>query len=325
MNEAGAELDALVVPGGRERPQVLDAKLVRELGAVVGERREHAPLLVRGRHDSVLEAVDQHPPAPVAHGGERLHQTPRRVRHHVAAVARMHVVRGPLDRELDPEHAAATEIDGRAVRLVARAVGGVAQVGGEERAVLAHESGQALAAGLLLALEHELEPGRRHTQGLERLDRLDVGEVLRFVVAHPAGVEAAAPLRRLERRGRPKVRVLGRLHIVVAVEQHGRARARALAHHHRVARGRHEARFEPHALQMVLERQRVRAHGLGIARDARDAEKRLQLLDEPLAVGVDIAVDVVHRPGPSPATGHSTPAVARAAPARPRMADPPWR
>ena len=82
---------------------------------------------------------------------------------------------------------------------------------------------QVLAADLLFALDHELELQRQLAGGLDPgLGAFDVREHLPLVVGRAAGVEVAVADRRLEGRRDPLVERIGRLHVVVAVDQHRR-------------------------------------------------------------------------------------------------------
>ncbi|MEJ7666445.1 MAG: hypothetical protein WKG07_46485 [Hymenobacter sp.] len=84
------------------------------------------------------------------------------------------------------------------------------------------------AADLLFALDQELHVDRQVAVLLQmRLNRLEVHEDLALVVGRAARVDLAVANRRLERRGRPQVKRIDRLHIVVAVEQDGRRARRS--------------------------------------------------------------------------------------------------
>ena len=95
------------------------------------------------------------------------------------------------------------------------------------------------AAGLLLALHQHPHVQRQRARLRELAGHVQQRIEVALVVAGPAGVQALAPDRRLERRRRPLVDGVRRLDVVVAVDEHRRrvlaARAQ-LAHHQRVAR-----------------------------------------------------------------------------------------
>ena len=85
-----------------------------------------------------------------------------------------------------------------------------------------------LAAGLLLAFEQELHVDRQLAGGLQQaLDGFDLDVDLALVVAGAARVDVVAAHFGLERRRLPLVQRIGRLHVVVAVEQERRLARRA--------------------------------------------------------------------------------------------------
>ena len=93
-------------------------------------------------------------------------------------------------------------------------------------------------AALLLALEDEAHVERRPALGVERgLVGLEQAEHLALVVRGAAGVQPAVAHGGLERRAGPLLERVGRLHVVVAVDQQRRpaGHVRALGPHHRMA------------------------------------------------------------------------------------------
>jgi hypothetical protein len=87
-------------------------------------------------------------------------------------------------------------------------------------AVLAQQRRQARAADLLLALEQARDVDRQLAAGAQvGLDGRDVRQQLALVVRGAPTVEGVAADRRGERRRAPGAQRLGRLHVVVAVDE----------------------------------------------------------------------------------------------------------
>ena len=150
------------------------------------------------------------------------------------------------------------------------------------------------AADLLLAFDEDADVARQPPRLLHvRFDSLEVHEHLALVVGRPAGVELAVAHRGLERRRRPQLQRIDRLHVVMAVEEdRGRPRrAQPVGVHHRVAGRFDEARvLHPDSLELVLRPLGAAAdvgRVLGQCADARDGQVRLQLLDVVIAIEVD--------------------------------------
>ena len=117
--------------------------------------------------------------------------------------------------------------------------------------------------------------------------------MLAFVVAYAARINSAVADRRLERRRDPGLQRLGRLHVIMAVEQDGRRpgdRARA-GQHHRVAFCRHGLRHEAEIGQHVDEQSGDLADALVLRADAWMTDIVHQPLDEAVSVGLDVRED----------------------------------
>ena len=129
-----------------------------------------------------------------------------------------------MDPDLPVGDAAQAVADGRRAVVVERvAVGDDADVGLQQVGVLVDERLDRLRADLLVALEEEAQVDRQPPGGLHPgLDRLEVHEQLALVVAGAARVDALVLVARLERRSDPLVERVGRLDVVVAVDEHGR-------------------------------------------------------------------------------------------------------
>lgn len=131
-------------------------------------------------------------------------------------------------------HAGVGNDDGPAVQFV---------VVGQQEAV------QAFAAHFLLPFDDEGEvAGERSFCGQISLHRVEVGEVLPLVIAGAPGEEGTAFEARLEGRAFPKVKRLGRLHIVMAVNEKrrlgGMRRARRFGDDDGMAGGGTKAAFQ---------------------------------------------------------------------------------
>ena len=132
------------------------------------------------------------------------------------------------------------------------------------------------------------------------LDRLDVHEDLALVVGRAARVNLAVAHRRLERRRRPEIQRVDRLHVVVAVEEDRRLawRVEPVAVDHRMARRVDQLHvLHAGAGERVSGPLRGAPHVrgmLGKRADARDREILLQFINVSIAVDVDEVDDVVH-------------------------------
>ena len=151
----------------------------------------------------------------------------------------------------------------------------------------------------LVALEEEAEVHRRAAGALQpRLGRREVHEELALVVAGAAGVDDVVLVARLERRPHPLVERIGRLHVVVAVDEHRRGTLagaqpvrgddgvgdRLVDRHAIDAHGRHPVRDPLGGFVDLWLARRVRRHRL-------DAEEVV----EPAHVLVDVAAEVGDR------------------------------
>src|SRR5687768_16342725 len=97
-----------------------------------------------------------------------------------------------------------------------------------------------------------------------RLEGLDVEEELSFVVHGPTREDFSVANRRLEWRRMPEIERLGRLYVVVAVDEHRRCprRAAPLADDDRVAGRLMHTRLEAHSAHRIGHPVR-RARGVG--------------------------------------------------------------
>ncbi len=194
-----------------------------------------------------------------------------------------------------------------------QAVGDGRNAGGELAAVAHHDAiaGQPVAvfgkivfqcpaADLLLALDEELEIHRQPAfDGNPRLGAFDVREHLAFVVRRAAGIEFAVATGRLEGGGSPLFHRIGRLHVVMAVDQgrRGAGHRGRLGVDQRMARRRDHLGGKPKFSKLIGHPIGGSVHVVAMVRvgaDARNAEKFAQFLLESCSVGIQILVDSGH-------------------------------
>ncbi len=232
--------------------------------------------------------------------------------------------------------------DRRHVAIEHRRVADDDDVGLEQVLVGLDEVVEVGAAHLFLAFEDDLDVHRQRA-GLRqvRFDGLHVHEDLALVVDRAARVELAVAHRGFERRRRPELQRIDRLHVVVAVEEDGgrASGAEPFGVDHRMP-GRLDETGAVHADAGEFGGRPLGAapHVGGVFRQGRDAgngEVALELLDEPVAVQIDEIDDLfhgmlrvrrgrtrfvtvtLHRPGTrhQPASRHTAPSrAARASP-----------
>jgi hypothetical protein len=144
---------------------------------------------------------------------------------------------------------------------------------------------EARAAHLLLALDEEGDPQRELRVLLQQLrDRRDVRHQRPLVVGGAAPVDPVADDRRLEGRRLPEGQRVGRLHVVVAVDDDvrpGRVAAPA-REDDRVDVGLHDLDLEAHGAQEVRDELLGALHPLlelRVGRDAGEADEFLQFFN----------------------------------------------
>jgi hypothetical protein len=157
------------------------------------------------------------------------------------------------------------------------------------------------AAALLLALEHHAEVDRQPAGPLQpALRRQQERERRPLVVGAAAGAHLAVDDRRLERRRLPQLQRLGRLHVVVAVDQQRGpvvAGGRGVA----VDRGQpaalEQAGLEPGVLQAGAKERRGPARVLvtvALGAHRRDAQEGEELVEKGLVMGLEVAKRLLH-------------------------------
>jgi hypothetical protein len=256
------------------------------------------------RLDLVVEAVHGDPSLLVAHRGQQVDQRPQRVGGDPAPVARVQRPVGPPCPQLeagdppDPEHQppAAARVD--------RPVAPDHQVGGEPSPLAGGEGGQVGRADLLLAVQQHLDRAGQLAPGRQQaLDGQELGQVLALVVGRAAAVQAAVADLGLERRAGPGVQGVGRLHVVVAVHEHGGGawRAGAVAEDQRPAGGPSHPRLQAGGGHQVAGVAGRGGHPLAGGAHAGGPHPGGQALHERVPVGVDVGEHVVQavRAGPA--------------------------
>ena len=183
-------------------------------------------LVVVGRLEARRgEALDRDRAVGVPQRVEQPDGREHRIGHRSPEHARVRSVGEGVDAQVERDRAAECHRDRRRLEVPVRRVRDDDRVGGEQFAVLTQEVRERLRQVLLLALDEqrdaEVEVGSEHLG--QRPDGTDVRHDAGLVVGGAATVEPVASLRRLERRRIPVLLAAGRLHVVVGVQQHGRA------------------------------------------------------------------------------------------------------
>ena len=136
-----------------------------------------------------------------------------------------------------------------------------------------------------------------------------MGEHLPLVVGRPPGDDVAADDRRLERGGGPGLERLGRLDVVVSIDEDGRPAGdlERLGVDQGVAVGLDQAGVGQAHRPEVVDEELGGPTGVGVVvglgGDAGNPQERLELLLEPASVGLEVRVHPIDRhepPHPSP-------------------------
>ena len=166
-------------------------------------------------------------------------------------------------------------------------VGDQGKVGLEVGGLRGNVVRNSLPSHLFFAFEQDADVERqRAVRGQQRLERLDLRDHLALVVDRAAGVEIAVALGGLEGRREPLVERVGRLHIVVAVDEHGRLAGgmQPVGIDQRMAFGLNQARVL-HADALELGEQRLGGFAavgrvLGQRGDGGNAQQSLQIIEK---------------------------------------------
>ena len=215
----GAEVELLGC-AGRDR----DRAVVRELVLAGGQPRPGGKLLRRRRRRPLAERIGQTAVRARKNAGEGRDERVRRVERRRTEQPRVHVSRPGADADVEIQHPANADREGRLSTAHHPAVEDQRGVG---RAVVRRDPlDDRVAADLLLAVECEAHVDRERALLGELADGLDHHEHVPLVVGDAARVETAVARRQLEGRGAPQLERVGRLHVEVRVaEDGGRAAA----------------------------------------------------------------------------------------------------
>ncbi len=286
---------ALLAEGGG------DAELPAVVLLAEGEAPELLPLPVLERPHVVVEAGDLDLPGlGVPEPGQDRRQGVGRVGDAAAEGAGVQVAVGARDPDLHVGQALQAVEQRRLAGRVHRGVGDHHRVAAQAlAAVLAHEALDRGAPDLLLALEDELHvDGKLPPLFEHRLHRLDMGEGLAFVVGGAARDQEIPLDRGLEWGALPLLQRLGRLHVVVTVEEDRRLvrGARPLAVDQRVDLGRDDLRLHPGRSKLLGNELRAAQHVLFVLRlggDGGDPQVLLELLEVALLLALDASENIL--------------------------------
>ena len=176
-----------------------------------------------GQAGRVVVTGQQNALVGVFQRGQRPDQPPGRVGEERAAHAGMRVVGDGFDVQLKVGDAAHAAVEERIAVLVHAALFPDAGVGAQQVAVRLDPRAQMRAAHFLLALGQKLDvKGQAAAMRLPyRIQSQQARDDMPFVVGHAPRKGFAVALRQLKGRAVPQVERLGRLHVVVVVEQDG--------------------------------------------------------------------------------------------------------
>jgi hypothetical protein len=208
-------------------PGAAMAGLVEPRLLVKGQPGEHLPLGRRDAGHRVVEPGQRDPSVSVVQACQQFGQGVQRVRHRAAERSGVQITPGSAQIDVGCGNAAHAGAHRRHVGCPHRGVRDNDHVAAELFPPGLEQRGEVHRPGLLLALDQQLErdrwrvlpAGRQagpHAEGME--------EDLALVVGGAAGQQLPVPLHRLERRRVPFIQRLDRLHVVVAVDEHGRGR-----------------------------------------------------------------------------------------------------
>ena len=226
---------------------------------------------------------------------ERPDQTPGGVGEDGASQTGVAVGGKRFDGELDVADAAQTEVLHGQLAVVDPAELPDAGVGGEQVLVVCDELGQVGGAGLFFAFDDEFDRAGELADLIEQgIDRKQAGDELSFIVADAAPVELAVADFRLEGRAVPEFERLGRLDIVMVVdEQSLGAAAFALAENDRGAAGFHDLDGKTTFFKHLGDKSGTFTDAPVLGTDARLGDQAAELLEAFFEVIFEIEVELL--------------------------------
>src|SRR3989449_527613 len=218
---------------------------------------------------------------------EQSHQLFVRVGRGAAEFTGVEIRLGGAHRDFGVTQAAQRRVDGGPLRGDVGHIGDEHDVRARALRLAPQQLEQHAAAVLLFALDQETEVDRRSSR---RLDRLEEAEHLPFVVRRPPGEQLGVAHRGLEGRRGPLVERVGRLDVVMAVQQQRRCPGyvRSDAPHDRMSAAREELYLAAAQPPQFAGDPLRRGATIGVVRregrDRRDAEEIRQLAEQAIRV-----------------------------------------
>ncbi len=217
----------------------------------------------------------------------------------------MKVCVSPLGVDLHVKDAPISEAQPGTARGVHGPVRVQSHVGGEEGLILAAELIQAGASHLFLGVEEELHVDRQLSIDLEdRFDSFEVGEELAFIIGGSPAIHPSVPDDRLEGGRVPGIQGLGRLNVVMPVDQQRSFRLGIQdfpVDQRRVpfaAHGKNPG-FDPDLLHHPGQELAALLHPLPPCADGRLADKDEEFVNEATQIVFDVLVNFFHLYPPS--------------------------
>ena len=273
---------------------------LQELGVVVRHLREQRALVVGEFEDVVVEAGHLHAAVRVVQRRDEAGDRRRRVRNRAAEHAGVQVEIGAVEVHRARDQPAHAGDHARDVRRDHAGVGDDDDVGVETIAVRGEQFLEVRRAGLLLALDQELERDRRAGAAGRREVRAQAEQVeqqLALVVGRAARTQHVTVDRRVERVGVPQLQRVDRLHVVVAVDEDDRRVRVVAAATPRTPRAatRRPSTPRPSGSRRRAPRRRTIRHcarrrrdGPGIRADAGNPQPGIEIREQVLAVVGDV-------------------------------------
>ena len=269
-----------------------------EFRLIERQRRGRRAHRIADRRGVIAEPGNLDAALPVMQAGQQRRHLVQRVAHGTAIAPGMRVLRRGAQRKLQPGQAAPADPQSGNRRAGAAAIGRQHRIGREQIAISLDDGPQTGAAGFLLALDEQLDVHRAATgHRQESGHRLDRNRRRALHVRRTTGVQAAVAHGRLERRRDPKLHRIGRLHVVMAIDDQRRTarRAEPFAEHRRLATTVEQLHvLHAHRAQPLQQEIARGPHRIGIGRiggNAGHAQQRLQPLENRVALGAEMGND----------------------------------